>query len=143
MRPQDKCAHLAALQRSGRVVAMVGEGINDAPVLAQADVSVALSSALGGAALAQAQADIIVTNPDLSVIADAVRVARKAMRIVKQNFFWAIAYNSLALGLAVSGQLPPVLAAVGMAMSALLVIANAMRLHHGWYAQAQALLPNR
>lgn len=143
MRPQDKCAHLASLQHSGRVVAMVGDGINDAPVLAQADVSVALSSALGGAALAQAQADIIVTNPDLSVIADAVRMARKATRIVKQNFFWAIAYNSLALALAVSGQLAPVLAAVGMAMSALLVIVNAMRLHRGWYAGAQAAQPSR
>ena len=127
LRPQDKREHIERLQRAGHCVAMMGDGLNDAPVLAQADVSFALSSKLGGAALAQTRADFIVFNGDLMQVAATVRIARQALRRVRQNFFWALLYNISVLPLAALGWLSPALAAVGMAASSLLVVGNALR----------------
>lgn len=131
MRPLDKRERIAALQAEGRCVAMCGDGINDAPVLAQADVSFALGTELGGAALAQTRADFIVLGADLRQVAAAVAVARRATRLVRQNFAWALAYNVSVLPLAALGWLSPVVAAIGMAASSLIVVGNALRMLRG------------
>lgn len=127
LRPQDKREHLERLQRAGHCVAMMGDGMNDAPVLAQADVSFAIGSELGGAALAQTRADFIVLNADLCAVSATVRVAQHALQRVRQNFLWALVYNLGVLPLAAIGWLTPALAAVGMAASSLLVVGNALR----------------
>jgi Cu2+-exporting ATPase len=126
--PEDKRRFIASLQRGARRVAMLGDGMNDAPVLAQADVSFALGTELGGTALAQARADFVVTSNRLAAVAAALVTARAGMRIVRQNFRWAFAYNVVAIPLAAFGYLTPALAAAGMAASSLLVVANALRL---------------
>ena len=131
MRPNDKCQHIAALQAAGRCVAMCGDGINDAPVLARADVSLALGAELGGAALAQMNADFIVLGADLRQVAAAVATARRALRLMRQNFGWSLAYNLAVLPLAAIGWLSPALATIGMAASSLIVIGNALRVLHG------------
>jgi Cu2+-exporting ATPase len=123
--PEDKHAAVQALQQGGAVVAMIGDGVNDAPVLAQAQVSVAIGS---GAALAQASADMVLLNANIGVLAEAVELARQTMRVIRQNLVWAIVYNGLALPLAIGGWLTPWLAGLGMATSSLLVVLNAMRL---------------
>ncbi len=126
--PQDKFDFVARLQGEGRVVAMIGDGLNDAPVLARADVSIALS---GGADAAQAQADIVLlggaTQLRLSVVGDAMSVARRAMRLIRQNFAWAVLYNAVALPLAATGWIGPWEAAIGMTASSFIVVINAMR----------------
>jgi Cu2+-exporting ATPase len=122
--PQDKFDYVARLQRAGRVVAMIGDGLNDAPVLARADVSFAMS---GGAGAAQRQADYVVLGNSLAEIGATFWLARRAMRIVRQNFGWAIAYNALALPLAATGWIGPLEAAVGMAASSFIVVLNALR----------------
>jgi Cu2+-exporting ATPase len=122
--PQDKFDYVARLQREGRVVAMIGDGLNDAPVLARADVSFAMG---GGADAAQRQADLVVIGNSLAEIAGAFRLARRAMRIVRQNFAWALAYNAIALPLAATGWIGPFEAAVGMAASSFIVVLNALR----------------
>lgn len=126
--PQDKFDFVAGLQHDGRVVAMIGDGLNDAPVLARADVSVAVS---GGADAAQAQADIVLlggaTSLRLSAVGEALSVARRAMRLIRQNFAWAVAYNALALPLAAIGWIGPWEAAIGMTASSFIVVINAMR----------------
>jgi len=123
--PEHKLAHLRALQAQGHVVAMVGDGINDAPVLAGADVSLAMG---GGAALAQRSADLILTGDSLRRVPEAIVLARRTRRIVRQNLAWALGYNALALPLAALGWVTPWLAALGMAASSLLVTLNALRL---------------
>jgi len=123
--PERKREYVAALQRRGSVVAMVGDGINDAPVLAQADASLAMG---GGARLAQLRADAVIVTPDLSELARAVAHARRALRIVGQNIAWAFAYNMLVLPLALTGALTPWAAALGMSASSLVVALNALRL---------------
>jgi len=122
--PQDKFAFVAGLQREGRVVAMVGDGLNDAPVLARADVSVALA---GGADAAQVQADLVLLGNCLRGISDGFAVARGAMRVIRQGFGWAVLYNAAALPLAAIGWIGPWEAAVGMAASSLVVVMNALR----------------
>ena len=122
--PQDKFDFVARLQREGRVVAMVGDGLNDAPVLTRADVSFAMG---GGADAAQRQADLVVLGDALAEVPAAFARARRAMRIVRQNFAWALAYNALALPLAAAGVVGPWEAAIGMAASSFIVVLNALR----------------
>jgi Cu2+-exporting ATPase len=126
--PQDKFAFVERLQREGRVVAMLGDGLNDAPVLARADVSFAIG---GGADAAQAQADMVIlgsgTRARVSAAGEAFALATAAMRIIRQNLAWALAYNVVALPAAALGWVGPWEAAVGMAASSFIVVANAMR----------------
>jgi len=125
MTPQDKHDFIAHLQAQGAIVAMVGDGVNDAPVLAQAQVSVAMG---GGTELARNGADAVLLGDNIAHIAAAVRLARRTLNIVRQNLVWAFAYNLLAIPLAMFGLITPWMAGVGMSMSSLLVVANALRL---------------
>jgi Cu2+-exporting ATPase len=123
--PQEKLAIIRAAQRDGETVVMVGDGINDAPVLAGADASVAMAE---GALLAQTNADVIMLGGSLEPLVTAVRTAKQTMRIVRQNLIWAIVYNAVALPAAAAGFVPPWAAAIGMSASSLIVVLNALRL---------------
>ncbi len=123
--PEVKREYVRALQASGRVVAMIGDGVNDAPVLAQADVSVAMA---GGARIAQVKADAVLLSGRAEDLVRAIEKARQARRVVGQNIAWAIAYNSLAVPAAMIGWVTPWMAGLGMAGSSLLVVLNAGRL---------------
>ena len=124
--PEDKLAIIEKAQRRGDRVVMVGDGINDAPVLAGADTSIAPAH---GALLAQTSADVIMLGDSLAPLTTSVEMARKTMRIVRQNLAWAIVYNALALPLAAAGFVPPWAAAIGMSASSLIVVLNALRLN--------------
>jgi Cu2+-exporting ATPase len=124
MSPEAKYRYVESLQRRGRVVAMVGDGLNDAPVLARADVSFAMG---GGAEAAQLRADVVLMNDSLESIGTTLRIARRAMRLVRQNIAWALAYNALALPLAATGFIGPWEAALAMGASSLTVLLNALR----------------
>jgi len=123
--PESKLAEVAAAQAQGQCVAMVGDGINDAPVLARADVSFAMGQ---GALVARAQADAVVASSRLGDLVLAHTVARRAMAVVRQNLVWAAVYNGACIPLALVGWLPPWAAGLGMASSSLLVILNSLRL---------------
>jgi Cu2+-exporting ATPase len=123
--PEDKLAHVKALQAQGWCVAMVGDGMNDGPVLAAADTSFALGHA---APLAQAQSDFVVQGGAVMDVVKTLLLARRTLHIVRQNLLWAAAYNAVCVPLALVGWMPPWLAGVGMAGSSLWVIGNAMRL---------------
>jgi Cu2+-exporting ATPase len=123
--PEDKRAAIARLQADGAMVAMAGDGINDAPALAQAQVSVSLGSATP---LAQWTADVVVLSDHLPRIADAIAHARRTMRIIRQNLGWACAYNAIAVPAAAMGFVSPLVAAIGMSASSLVVVGNALRL---------------
>ena len=123
--PQDKVEHLQALQQQGHVVQMVGDGVNDAPVLAAATISTAMA---GAADLAQVTSDSLVLNGEIFSVAKAHQVARKTDYIIAQNFRWALGYNLVVLLPAAFGYVPPWLAAIGMSVSSLFVVMNALRL---------------
>jgi len=128
MRPEDKMSLVRARQAAGDTVLMVGDGVNDAPVLAAASVSIAMGA---GASLAQTSAGAVLMAADLDVIPSAVETARKTVGVIRQNLGWAVAYNVVALPLAALGYIPPWAAAIGMSSSSLLVVANALRLRGG------------
>ncbi|MEO8154220.1 MAG: heavy metal translocating P-type ATPase [Rhizobacter sp.] len=123
--PEDKLTRLAAWQAQGHRVLMVGDGVNDGPVLARADVSFALSH---GSALAQQRADFIVLGSRLAEVPAARALARRTMQVVRQNLAWSALYNLACVPLALAGLLPPWLAGAGMALSSLVVVLNAVRL---------------
>jgi Cu2+-exporting ATPase len=123
--PQMKLERLERLRASGRSVLMIGDGVNDAPILAAADVSMTVK---GGAELANSSADMILTEPSLSLVIRTRTTAQRARQLIRQNLSWAILYNISVLPLAVSGALKPWMAALGMSLSSLLVVANAARL---------------
>ena len=123
--PEDKLAIVREWQQKGDTVLMVGDGINDVPVLAGADVSLAVNEATD---LAKTNADTLLTNGRLEVIADALSVSHKTRNVIRQNIGWALLYNLIALPLAAAGLVPPWAAAIGMSFSSLLVVLNALRL---------------
>ena len=123
--PADKLAYVRALQERGSVVAMIGDGINDAAVLSAADVSFAMG---GGAALAQLHADCVLLSGRLESLLDAASTSARALRVIRQNLAWATLYNALAIPSAAFGLLNPWLCAAGMSLSSALVVVNALRL---------------
>ena len=128
LQPQQKLAAVRDLQQRGKRVLMVGDGINDVPVLQAADVSVALGQASD---LSQIHADVTLLSGDLRALPEAIATATQTRRIIKQNILWAIGYNLVALPLAAAGYVPPWAAAIGMSGSSLLVMLNALWLARG------------
>jgi Cu+-exporting ATPase len=125
VKPQDKAAAVAALKAEGQVVGMAGDGINDAPALASADVSFGMAA---GSDIALEAADITLMRSDLNGVADAVALSRAVMRKIRQNLFFAFIYNVLALPLAAAGMLNPVIAGAAMALSSVSVVSNSLLL---------------
>jgi len=126
--PQQKSEIIGEMQSDGKVVAMIGDGINDSPALSQADLSIAVS---GAASLATLNADLVCTTNRLGHIVDSICLSQRTAKVVQQNHFWALSYNVSVIPLAVAGYIPPWIAAIGMSLSSILVVANAMRLNHG------------
>lgn len=126
--PDEKIAYVQRLQAEGGRVLMVGDGVNDAPVLAGADASVAMG---GGTSVAQHTADMVLLNDHLTEIPETIRYSKKTMGVVHQNLVWSVWYNGLAIPIAALGFVTPWLAAIGMSLSSLLVVGNALRLRRG------------
>jgi Cu2+-exporting ATPase len=123
--PQGKHDCVTGLQKEGAVVAMIGDGVNDAPVLAQAQVSVAMG---GGAQLARTQSDFVLLSENLDHLRWGLRRATLTLKVIRQNLWWSFAYNFVALPLAIAGLVPPWLAGIGMSASSLLVVLNSLRI---------------
>jgi Cu+-exporting ATPase len=123
--PEEKRDHIAAMQANGQCVAMVGDGINDTPALALADLGIAMQS---GTDAARNTADLTIMSNDPRAVADGIALSRKTLRVIKVNLMWAFSYNAVALPLAIVGSLAPTQAAIAMALSSFLVVTNSLRL---------------